>query len=268
MKVTLFSLAVSPPGIGTRLMLEHKAIAHRIVYLVPAMHMLPLRLLGFREKTVPALRIDGERIQGSLRIARELERRVPEPPLFPADRRERTAIEEAEAWGESVLQAVVRHTVRNAAMREHSVREWTARSAHIPAPRLVAALAAPYTRWFAVGYSGASDDAARADLARLDELLDEADRLIALGVIGAGRLNAADCQVAPNVRALMAIPELRARIAARPVGALAMRLVPEYPDLPRGAFPAEWMKAVGLEAETSARAEHVPGRVSGRDTDR
>jgi glutathione S-transferase len=243
MKVTLFSLAVSPPGIGARLMLEHKRIEHRVVNMPPGTQMVPLRLLGFRGKTVPALMIDGERVQGSLRVARVLEERVPDPPLFPRDPAARAAVEEAEAWGERVLQAVVRRTVRNAAMRDRRVGEWAMRSARLPAPRLLAALCAPYIRWFAVSYSGASDEAARADLAGLEELLDHADSLIASGVVGGERLNGADCQIAPNVRALMATPELRAQIAARPVGALALRLIPDYPDLPRGAFPAAWISA-------------------------
>jgi glutathione S-transferase len=37
---------------------------------------------------------------------------VPEPPLFPADPDRRAAVEEAERWGERVLQPVPRQLFR------------------------------------------------------------------------------------------------------------------------------------------------------------
>ena len=47
---------------------------------------------------------DGERVLGSRPIVRTLEHRAPEPPLLPLDARERRWVEEAEKWGDEVLQ--------------------------------------------------------------------------------------------------------------------------------------------------------------------
>ena len=57
---------------------------------------------------MPALKIDGDKVQGSRQIARELERLRPEPPLFPADPEKRAAVEEAERFGDEELQHPIR----------------------------------------------------------------------------------------------------------------------------------------------------------------
>jgi len=84
-------------------MLEHKGIAYRRVDLIPGLHKPLLRALRFSGTTVPALRIDGRRIQSSLELSRVLEEMRPEPPLFPSEPDARAKVEEAEAWGEAVL---------------------------------------------------------------------------------------------------------------------------------------------------------------------
>lgn len=66
-------------------MLEHKGIEHKAVNLVPGAHAAALRLIGFRGGTVPALKLDGRRVQGTRAIARALDEAQPEPSLFPAD---------------------------------------------------------------------------------------------------------------------------------------------------------------------------------------
>jgi len=76
-------------------MLERKGIDHQVVNLLPGMHPIFLRLRGFRGPTVPALAIDGQRVQGSLSISRALERLRPEPRLFPSAPVQRRAVEEA-----------------------------------------------------------------------------------------------------------------------------------------------------------------------------
>ncbi len=56
--------------------------------------------------TVPAMKLDGTRLQGTRTISRALDSLVPLPPLFPEDAERRCAVEEAEAWGDEVLQPV------------------------------------------------------------------------------------------------------------------------------------------------------------------
>ena len=88
MTAKLYSMSLSHPSQAARLMLERKGIEHRVVELLPGFHPPQLRAAGFRGGTVPALKLDGRRIQGSLRISRALEQARPDvAPLFPADRR-------------------------------------------------------------------------------------------------------------------------------------------------------------------------------------
>ena len=81
--------------------------------------------------------------------------------------------------------------------------------------------------------TGANPATVARDLATLDEHLDHVDALIAGGVIGGAAVNAADFQIAPSVRVLYAFDDLRERVAAHEsAAALALRLVPDYPDIP------------------------------------
>ena len=85
------------------LLLEHKRIPFTKVTIRTGMQrMLPL--YGFDGGTVPALEIDGRRIQANCAIARHLDRLQPEPPLFPSDTGHRCDVEAAERWGDDVFQ--------------------------------------------------------------------------------------------------------------------------------------------------------------------
>ena len=89
-------------------MLEHKGIPYERTDLLPVVSWGVLKALRFPGVTVPAIKVDGQRFQGSREITRELESIKPEPPLFPADPDHRTAIEEVERFGDEDLQ----HTIR------------------------------------------------------------------------------------------------------------------------------------------------------------
>ena len=67
--------------------------------------------LLFGERTVPALKVNGEKITGSRAILRRLDELRPEPALLPEDPAERARVEEAEAWGDDVLQGLVRRVL-------------------------------------------------------------------------------------------------------------------------------------------------------------
>ena len=81
-----------------RLMLEHKGFDYRRRDLVAGVSRPILRLVGFDGITVPAIKLDGERLQGTTTISRALDALVPEPPLLAADPKRRGAVERAEAW--------------------------------------------------------------------------------------------------------------------------------------------------------------------------
>ena len=66
--------------------LDHKRIAHVRRPLLPGAHLLVCRrLTGGRCETTPVLELDGRAIGESAAIIAELERRWPNPPLYPAD---------------------------------------------------------------------------------------------------------------------------------------------------------------------------------------
>ena len=239
--VTLYSLAVSHPGLAVRAMLARKRIDHRVVELWPGMQPL-VRAIGFPRHTVPALILeDGRRVQGSIPIARALDQLRPEPPLFPADPAAREAVEAAERWGDEVLQPVPRRVFRWMTVRHEEVRAWVADAAHVPLGRLLAKPAAQ-AAWFAADV-GADDAAVRADLAALPGHLAEVERLRADGVIGGAEPNAADFQIAASLRWLERIDDL-APIRSHPAIRWAATVVPPLPGPTPPGLPAEWLGPV------------------------
>ena len=92
----------------------------------------------FGGRTVPGLKIDGEKVQGSRAIMRRLDELVPEPPLFPHDAAARARVDEAERWGDEVFQPVARELIWAALMtqpgRDGQLQRPT-RSCRSPPPR-------------------------------------------------------------------------------------------------------------------------------------
>ena len=80
----LIHFRVSHYNEKVRWALDFKRWAHRRKALVPGFHILGLQLTTGQRKT-PVLEIDGTRLIGSAHIIDELERRRPDPPLYPAD---------------------------------------------------------------------------------------------------------------------------------------------------------------------------------------
>jgi glutathione S-transferase len=233
-------------------MIEFKRLAYRYVELLAGGHPPMLWALGFRGATVPAIKLpEGRRIQGSLAIAQALEQLTPSPSLYPAQPAACAAVTEAERWGEAVLQPIPRRLIRWGLRRHLSQRQWFADVASpLPAPRLAGILLTPVVPVFA-RIAGANDRQVRRDLGRLPDLLDEVDRLIAQGVIGGDQLNAADFQIAPSIRMLLAMTDIAHLVADRAAATLARRVVGDYPVIP-AALPADWVGASGGAARASS----------------
>jgi glutathione S-transferase len=243
-RATLYVIPGSHPSMTARLVLERKGIDYRRVDLMPVISKVALRGLRFPGVTVPALRIDGRRIQGSREIARELDRLVTEPPLYPADPERRAAVEEAERFGDEELQAPARRIVWNALSRDRSPLRGFAAGARLGIPIDFAIRTSAPIVALAVRFNEASDEAVRADLATLPAMLDRIDRWIADGLLGGAEPNAADLQIATSLRLLMTMDDLRDAIEARPAGELANRVVPEFPGRVPPIMPQEWLVAV------------------------
>jgi glutathione S-transferase len=242
MKVRLFTIPASHPGWTARLMLERKGIPYSRIDLVAVLSKPILRAAGFPGVTVPAIRIDGRRVQGSRAIARELDRLVPEPPLFPADPEERARVEEAEAWGDEVLQEVARRLVWNILNRDHGSIESYLTGARLGLPVALAAKTAPPIAALSARFNKADDAHAIADLAALPGLLDRIDAYVADGVLGGLEPNAADFQIAPSVALLMTLDDIRPHVESRPAGELARRIVPDFPGRTPPGFPPAWLE--------------------------
>lgn len=229
-------------------MLEYKGINYKRIDLPPGIHWFVLKALRFPGVTVPAITVDGKRIQGSREISRELERIKPEPQLFPANADHRAAIFEAERFGDEELQQPVRRILLR------SMRESTAplvsylEGSKVGVPHsLVARTAGPLVALDA-RHNEATDANVRRAIAALPGLLERIDGWIADGLLGGETLNAADFQIAPSLRLAMSLDDLRPAIENRPAGQLALRVVPEFPGRTPPALPAPWLEALRARA--------------------
>jgi glutathione S-transferase len=249
---TLYVIPGSHPSMAARLMLEIKGIEYKRVDLMPVISKGVLKALRFPGTTVPALKLDGHKIQGSMQIARELDRLRPEPPLLPGDPERRTAVEEAERWGDEVLQGMARRILWNAMQRDRSSIGTFAEGARLGVPTGLAVKTAPPVIAAAVRLNRASNENVRSDLAALPGALERIDDWIAEGVLGGETVNAADLQVATSVRLLMTMDDLRPAIEDRPAGRLALGIVPSFPGRVGPVLPSAWLQpAKAAEAAPS-----------------
>jgi glutathione S-transferase len=235
------------------LLLAHKGIAYERVTLPTGWHPFLLRVAGFsanpepfrrlgdtttrslerfdRMGTVPTLAFGEERIKTNREIARFLDRVQPDPPLFPSDPARRAAVEEAERWGDDVLQMVARRLGLAAAYPrlERMVNHgddgrlgpilWRGRLRRRAGMRMVG-------RFF---HAGPAAEARM--LAELPPMLDRIDTWIAEGVLNAAALTAADHVIAPSLALLGYRRDLRDELERRPLGRLVDRLLPAPPTV-------------------------------------
>jgi glutathione S-transferase len=223
-----------------RLMLEHKGVDYSCVTLIPGAHAFMMLGYGFATMGVPALKIDGRRVQGTRQISRALDELVAERPLFPADPARRKAVEDAERWGED-LQNATRRIFYCAARRDpQAFQSLMTPGRSLPA-RLALRASAPLIVRLATGAHRASDEGGREDLMLLPERLDQIDAWIADGVLDGDELNAADFQIAVNLSLLLFMEDVAPFVDGRPAAAFARRVAPDYPGHVRAVLPAEWL---------------------------
>lgn len=235
-EIVLYVVPASHPCAVVEEALKIKRLDYRTVELPPGLSAL-VQKVRFGRRTVPGIKIGAERVVGSRPILRALEVLEPEPSLLPDDPGTLAAVEEAERWGDEVLQEDTRWIlIEGLNNRPDALASFSAGSSlpTIPswlAPAMIKPISQIETRL--LGHHGRAGEY----LARLPANLDHVDQLIASGVIGGEHPNVADLQITASVRLLMACDDLREEIDARPAGALARRLMPEVPGrLPAGAL--------------------------------
>jgi glutathione S-transferase len=248
MKVVLYWMSISHPSQVARKMLDLKGVEYELVDVVPLNQRIHLRLAGFRGGTVPALKLEGQRIQGSRQIARALDERWPEPPLFPADSALRARAVAAERWGEEQLQPIPRRLFRYGVARNPKLRDWVVQTQRLPIPGLTAQAIRPAVEWYVrtVEADGrrATEAAVRADLAALPELLDHVDRLLDDGTLTLEPPNAATLQIMASVNLIGRFADLAERVAPHTCAKPARELFPHYrAELPPFLDPG-WLQPV------------------------
>jgi glutathione S-transferase len=104
--IQLFQFAGSHFNEKARWALDWKQVSHTRKSLMPGPHMRTMKKLTGKTQT-PALVDDGEVVAGSTAILEHLERRFPEPALFPADESKRKrALDIVRRWDEEIGPAV------------------------------------------------------------------------------------------------------------------------------------------------------------------
>lgn len=234
----LFIVHGSHPCVTVELALRRKGIDHRTVELLPPFHA-PVTHVLFGQRTVPAMTFDGgEKISGSRAILRRLDELQPDPPLLPADAAARERVLAAEAWGDETFQPVARTILWPALKARPDAIPSYQRGSRLPG------LPAPVVKLLAPGITAAEQKLNTTDFATAEQairelpaMLDHIDQLLADGVIGGDEPNAADLQIAPTVRLLLTVGDLRPLIEGRPLAAWARRVAPEPPGaVPPGVY--------------------------------
>lgn len=247
--VHLYTIPGSHPGVSVQRMLEHKGIPYRRTDLLPVASWVVLRAVRFSGRTVPAIKINGRRIQGSREITRELERIRPEPPLFPPDPDQRAAVEEAERFGDEDLQQRIREIFLWSVRKNTAPLRSYLEGARIGMPHgLAVKTSGPFVALDARARE-ATDANVRRDISILPGMLQQIDDWIAQGILGGEELNAADFQIAPSLRLAMSLDDLRPAIENRPAGELALRVVPYYPGRIPAVLPTDWLEPLRTETE-------------------
>jgi glutathione S-transferase len=243
MATRLFVVHGSHPSAAVKRALELKGVDFKLFEFTPPSHALGMRVL-FGRRTVPGIRFDdGEKVQGSLAIMQALERRYPEPPLYPSNPDARAAVVDAERWGEATFQPVARRIIWPAFARNPEALHSFQQGSKLPALPLGAIkILAPAITTIERRLNDATGDAERADLDALPSHLDKIDAWIADGVLDGEQLNAADLQIGATLNLLLAIEDLRPLIEPRPAGRLARRVFEPIPGrVPAGTIPAWWL---------------------------
>jgi glutathione S-transferase len=132
---------------------------------------------------------------------------------------------------------VPRRFFRHLLLTSPAARQWMGTEImRLPAAGTLAIFFMPVIRRLAQN-SRADAPRVREDIARLPELLDHVDGLIADGTIGREQPNAADFQILASVSVLRAFADLEHHVRGRPCDTAARRLYPDWPPIP-GGLPA------------------------------
>jgi glutathione S-transferase len=239
MRLKLYVVHGSHPCAAVEKALSLKGLKYSVVEWPPPMHA-PMQRAIFGVRTVPGLKLDGEKIAGSRAIMRRLDQLAPDPPLYPSDPDARSRVEQAERWGDETLQPIARRLIWPAMRRSPHAMVSYSEGSKLPLPPAAIRLSAPLIARLSCALNKADGELARSELRALPGHLDHVDELIADGTIGDPQHpNAADLQIASTIRLLLTLADVRLLIEGRPSHALATALFPAAAgEMPAGAISA------------------------------
>jgi glutathione S-transferase len=192
----LYHLEVSHYNEKVRWALDYKGIPHERRAPMPITHMATAYRLA-RVKTFPVLKIDGKAIGDSTRIIAEVERRYPEPPLYPDDPQERRRALDLEDFFDEELGPHIRIAVFHELTKEPELFSSVAAPNR---PRHEAALlrvGAPVAARMAKLRYGMSEEAARVGREKTVAAMDRvAAELGPSGYLAGDRFSVADLTAA------------------------------------------------------------------------
>ena len=207
---TLWHIPVSHYSEKARWALAYKGIEHRRVAPPAGVHVpVALALTRGRTSTFPILRLDGSSVGDSTAIIAALERRNPDPPLYPEDPEERRRALELEEFFDEELGPHARLFVFNE-IREDPDGFAEVAAMDLPAPlrrfkRQAGATARAYTQLrFGAGDPEAAEVARRKVFAGLDRLEEE---LGSNEYLAGGRFSVADLTAAALLYPIVLPPE-------------------------------------------------------------
>jgi glutathione S-transferase len=170
---TLWHIEVSHYNEKARWALDYKGVEHDRRAPLPGAHMLfALWLTRGKCKTFPVLELDGESIGDSTRIIEALERRYPDPPLYPVDPEQRARALALEDFFDEEFAPYVRRLVWHEASKDPEEFGKFA-AAQVPPPLNRRGPARAYASAFVkLRYRAGSEEAAGTARARIVEGLD------------------------------------------------------------------------------------------------
>jgi glutathione S-transferase len=235
MTIKLYMVQGSHPCAAVAKGMEMKGLSFKVFEYPPPTHAF-IQKLRFGKRTVPALRIDGEKVSGTIPIMRRLDGMVPEPRLFT----DNAAVATAAEWGVEDFQQIPRDLLWAGLAHKPSALWSFAQNSRLRLPKFAVLASAPLIIFPTRAINKTNDAKARGRLAELPPLLDKVDGWIADGTIGdAAHPNAADLSVLSTVRLLSTIGDVRLLLDGRPCDAAAKALWPVWDgDLPAGIFSA------------------------------
>jgi glutathione S-transferase len=242
MSIKLYVLPGSHPCAAVEEAMRRKSISFARVNLLPMLQVAFGPLL-YGGRTVPGMRIDGERLVGSRTIMRRLDELSPEPPLLPSEPDSRARVLEAERWGDEVFQSVPRRILDAGFLRNPGTMESYAGDAKLPLPRSMLRPMLPLTAKMMARLNHADDPAVHADFTALPAKLEQIDAWIVEGLLGGEQPNAADLQIGSTIRLLQTIGDVRPLLAGHRATELTRYFPPMVGEIPAGTLPAEWAPA-------------------------